>query len=320
MTTLTAEQSALVHATRLAFQRSRTKPRTWLSHREQGRIDARNVWRDTATTRPDIFRERIVPGATAVNLTILVDGSGSMTHKDKAAATYNEEVRRAQKLAPTLKNAAIMAARADLQNSTEPSRVEHAARVTATLVEAVGQMAGVRLNVWLHNTMAADGSDIAMYPIIHEGRGKENLLLMPSLSGGGNGDAYAIQYLAEAMAHSRRANEVDLLIVVSDGLPSWMADSGDIMARQQAVTQSGRTNTEEPHVREVVDDARRAGVHVLSVGIAPEATGESQAFMYGHDNVVPFTGDWPRLAADFGKAAGSILAAASDEKRRSHRR
>jgi hypothetical protein len=105
---------ATVAAIQTVFSRTRLSHQTWESRQLHGRLDTRNVWRNTAKGSVDIFRERHMPSPTKLDVHILVDASGSM---------YGERACRAQDMA-------------------------------GTLVEAFKRIPTVRLHVWQHNAMA----------------------------------------------------------------------------------------------------------------------------------------------------------------------
>lgn len=186
---------AVVSAVRTAFQRSRTSTAGWKHRLDEGRLDMRNVWRVEATHRADVFRDRLAPGATKVNVHILVDGSRSMFSGDQKNADGSPE-----------------------------TRIHKAMDITATLADAFRSQPQVRLNVWLHNTNVKQGQ-VAVWPIMTNGQGRENIGYMELAVAGGNGDGYAIKYVADKVRKTHRKGEVDLIIVVSDGLPSWLAVS-----------------------------------------------------------------------------------------------
>jgi hypothetical protein len=272
---------AVVSAVQTAFQRSKTSPRYWQTRRMQGRFDARNVWRHEATDRTDIFRERIAPGATKVNLHILIDGSTSMNSLD-------QKDERGERIGP--------------------SRIQHAADISATLVDAFRKQQQVRMSVWLHNTGATQ-QDMVIMPIVQNGAGRERIGFLPQLTHGGNGDGYAIQWVANKMRRDHRRGEVDLLIVVSDGLPSWLAT-----ARFDA--QGNYVFNGVEHVANVVREVRESGARVMAVAIDSTTPNPNFTDMYGKDgDVIPFTGDWNKLAAEFGARLGRTLADAGKEKR-----
>jgi hypothetical protein len=273
--------ASVVSAVRTAFARSRTSPSTWKHRQNEGRVDPRSVWRQEATNRTDIFRDRTAPGATKVNVHILVDGSGSMSSKDQK----------------------------DLDGNVT-SRINAAMDVTATLADAFRRQPQVRLNVWLHNTVGEQGGEVAVFPIITEGRGRENVAYMGMAVGGGNGDGYAIKWVGDKVRRGHRKGEVDLLIVVSDGLPSYLSPA--VYDHWDPVTGTYR-NSGVALVFNAVQELRDQHTSVLSVAIAPNPNQEE---MFGEDGVVPFTGDWGELAVNIGSLLGRTLLSATKDRRR----
>jgi hypothetical protein len=265
---------AVVSAVRTAFQRSRTSPSQWKHRVNEGRIDPRNVWRQQATDRTDIFRDRTAPGATKVNLHILVDGSGSMDSTDQQVPG----------------------------SEVKTTRIQAAMDITATLFDAFHRQPQVRLSITLHNTVAMNGN-VALWPIVTNGQGRQYIGFMGKAVGGGNGDGYAIKAIGEKVRHSHRKGEVDLLIIVSDGLPSWLADRAYQNAHADGVGL----------VYNVVEDLRKTGVQVMSIAIAPNP---NQQEMYGKEGVIPFDGDWNHLAVGIATVLGQTLTTAAKGRRR----
>jgi len=279
--------AAVVAAVRTAFVRSRTSPRVWAHRLDEGRLDPRNVWRQQATARTDIFRDRTAPGATKVNVHILVDGSGSMTSGDQ----HNED-------------------------GSSASRIEKAIDIAATLTDAFRGQPTVRLSVWMHNTMSQFG-EVAMWPIVTNGQGRQNIGFMAGAVGGGNGDGYAIKWVGEKVRRTHRKGEVDLLIVVSDGLPSWLSSGRDIGRYDYTTgTYTGDGNNGVKLVYNAVQELRDRGVRTLSIAITPN---NNQVEMYGEDGTIPFTGDWAELAVNIGKALGDTLSAAARDPKTAKR-
>lgn len=280
-----------VHAVRLAFQRSRSGSRAWAGHQPAGRLDSRACWRNTALRDRDIFRDKVAPTVTKVNAYILVDGSGSMSW-------------------PVDRDPSLPMHQWKDPNATGRPRIEAATDVVATLVEAFRHISSVRLNVWLHNTaIHTRDADINMVEVIRNGKGREHLRRLPDLVENGNGDGYAIKWLAAKMQRDTRPDEVALLIVVSDGLPS-------------VLVRGARNLDQEALVFNAANEARDHGVNVLSVAIAKVP---AQTTMYGRENVIPFWTPedpeaWGVLAAEFGATLGRTLSAAAKAKARGRRR
>lgn len=283
-----------VSAVRTAFQRARSGNRNWKAHQQVGRLDARQVWRSDASRDRDIFRDRVAPSATKVNCYVLVDGSGSMTYPVEpieGIAAWNQPKHLKRK-------------------------IQAATDVAATMEHAFRTITNVRLNVWLHNIeIDQREGDINMVEVIKNGKGREYLGRMPELAGNGNGDGYAIKFLTDRMVKDTRPDEVALLIVISDGLPSYIAPSAGIFSDGKAAT------AKEDLVFQVVNAARDRGVRVLSVAVEPIP---AQVTMYGKDNVLPFDSKnpnaWRDLAINFGTALGDTLAAAAKAKAAGRRR
>jgi hypothetical protein len=277
---------AVVSAVRTAFQRARTSPRYWQSRRVQGRLDPRTAWRSTSgVDQTDVFKERLAPGATKVNVHILVDGSGSMNS--------NDQFRNGDKT--------------DIQDGNRTTRSVAAADICATLVDAFRTQPTVRMNVWLHNTGSLNGGDIAVFPIVTNGKGREVIGWMPTLTGGGNGDGFAIEWVARKMKRDHRRGEQDLLIVISDGLPSWLPYNGTMGYSDP------RYGNAVLHTANIVREARERDIRVMAVAIEPNPNFTE---MYGDDgDVIPFDGDWNKLAVAFGGRLGITLADAGKTKR-----
>ena len=279
--------AAVVAAVRTAFVRSRTSPRGWAHRLDEGRLDPRNVWRQQATARTDIFRDRLAPGATKVNVHILVDGSGSMTSADQ----HNED-------------------------GSSASRIEKAIDIAATLTDAFrGQpRSGSTSGCTTPPRSLARSRCGPSSPTVRADRTSATWL---RAVGGGNGDGYAIKWVGEKVRRSHRKGEVDLLIIVSDGLPSWLSSNRDLgRYNYQTGSYDGVGNNGVALVFNAVQELRERGTRVLSIAITPN---DNFAEMYGEDNVIPFTGDWAELAVNIGKALGDTLAAAARDPKTAKR-
>jgi hypothetical protein len=281
-------QAAVVSAVQTAFIRARTSPSAWKHRQFDGRFDPHNVWRFQATGRTDIFRDRTAPGATKVNVHVLVDGSGSMLSRD------------------TIPNPNAHLGQVATMEDPK-SRIVHAMDIAATLADAFRRQPQVRLNVWLHNTNVQYG-EVAIWPIVTNGMGRENIGAMGLAVGGGNGDGYAIKWVGEKVRRSHRKGEVDLLIVISDGLPSWIAPNSSAWSGFGNLATDGVAL-----VFNAVQELRERGTHVLSIAIADNP---NQAEMFGEQGVIPFTGNWSELAVNIGATLGATLVAEDARDRR----
>ncbi len=193
------------------------------------------------------------------------------------------------------------------EDGSAARRIEKAEDITATLAEAFRQVPSVRLNVWLHNTVVKTGQ-VAVWPIITNGQGRENVGWMGAAVGGGNGDGYAIKYIGEKVRRTHRKGEVDLIIVVSDGLPSWLVNGPSWDYTTQTYSHADGVHL----VFNVVQELRERGVSVMSIAIAPN---KNQEEMFSKEGVIPFNGDWGELAVSVGTTLGATLArAAKDPK------
>lgn len=277
--------AAVQHAIRVAFQRAKTKPADWRHMRRTGRVDARRAWTLEAQSNIAIFKQRRIPGATKVNCHILVDASSSMSSA----------------IAP----------------GSYVSRMRAAAALAGVLTDALGNNPLVRLSVWAHNT--GGSADLNVVSVVRDGKGRQNVERMGSMAAGANGDGYILGWLGDFIKKHRRPQEVDLIIVVSDGMPSWYSDRllvSEAKAQEIRRKEEGTgLNYQGRMVRDTVHNLRRDGINVLSVGIVHQGD-KMQAPMYGKDNVVLFDGDWTRLAADFGTALGKVLADETDKAQR----
>jgi hypothetical protein len=99
----------------------------------------------------------------------------------------------------------------------------------------------------------------------------------------GNWDDYAIRFVTDDLIEARTGNERLLIVMVSDGRPSSTED-----------------------VARAVASAKRAGVGVLSVSVAPDLGIEDQRRMYGA-NVVEFVPEPMTLARLIAQGIGRAL-------------
>jgi len=267
----------MTHAVRLAFQRAAVSPTNWKHQVRSGRVDARRVTRLRTTGSLDVFRQRVLPGATKVNVHVMVDGSSSMS---MGGGVFT------------------------------PSRIVQARDVAEVIADAFISHPSVRLNMWLHNS--GGPTDLQVLNVIRDNKGRENIRLMPSACQSGNGDGYVLRWLGDLIRKQHRTDEVDLIFIISDGSPSWLSAAARLALREQPGGEYAEDETglavKGQNVRDTVNNLRLQGTNVVSVAIAPNP---EQALMYGKDYVVPFTGDWNQLAADFGKTLGKVLAQAS---------
>lgn len=260
----------VVAAIQTVFQRARTGRHAWAPRSLHGRIDGRHVWRNDALASVDIFRDRHGASPTKLNVWLLVDASGSMS------GMFGDGTRKSK-----------------------------AQDLTATLVEAFKYIPSVDLQVWQHDYQ---GERCIMYHVYE--RGMNKIAAMIGNGGYGNADGFAIDFLADRIKRSQRADSRSVLIVLSDGLP----------------TDKARGNDRKPweHVQVAAEDLRTAGVDVFAVDIAPAAKeynaegrwvpGKKRNSdpLYGEENVIPFDVDdprcWERLALGFAQQFGEALA------------
>lgn len=193
--------------------------------------------------------------------------------------------------APTALNVHLLV---DASGSMYGRNAMNAQDVCATLVHAFKRIAAVRVNVWQHN--AAD--NVNLYKVYEHG-GVDRLNEMLNNVGGGNADHFALRAVGEIAAKTARPDEVTLVIVVSDGLPSVGANDA---TNHDLVAGTNR----------VIGALRKQGVWVMSVAIEP-GIGAKNAAMYGEDNVVPFNGNYSDLARSFGAVFGHVLGRVADE-------
>lgn len=302
MSTKTSEHAALVHAIAVAFARSRTAPTEFLNQRRTGRVNRRASWR-LRLNEQAVFQQRRLPGATKVNAHVLVDGSGSMS---EPMLSLVERERLADPTTPPAERLLLR---------QRPTRIQQATALVEALTEALGKNAAVSLNVWLHHTATGtsaqgSGHDLTVKAIVRDGKGRENIRKMPSLIGSANGDGFILRWLGTVIRKHHRSDTVDIVIVISDGLPSWSAESGFQDPKALERDPSLPMHKNEEHVRDAVTNLRAQGVSVLSVSIIDNPR---QAAMYGSGNIIPFSGDWNALAVDFGRAFGAVLRTASDK-------
>jgi hypothetical protein len=263
------------------------------------------VWRNEARLDMDIFRDRRAPGATKVNVHMLVDASGSMDWPDREVNEADRDFWKQHKHWPRgIKR-----------------RIERAADISATLTEAFRSMPTVRMSISMHAARYNGNGDISIFKVVEHGRGAQNIPYMVKMADGGNGDGYAIAHIVDQLKRESRSDEVSLLIVISDGLHSWIANHNPdswagLTEEQRALAFDGNAL-----VFNVVNEAREQGVRVLSVALVPT---DNQPEMYGKDNVIPFDCEsddnpWGRLAVTFGAALGDTLAQAASAKAKGKR-
>jgi uncharacterized protein YegL len=177
----------------------------------------------------------------------------------------------------------------DSSGSMGGHNIANAQDCTATLVEAFGGDPNIRVHVWQHNAV---GSGTYIYKMYEPGMSSTNLRNMPGRIAGGNADGFALEAIGQKALDTGQPDEVNLVIMVSDGAPSAHgvgARNHDLIAHSQMVTRN----------------LNQQGVLVLSVGI--DGAGGVNEQMYGRENNIPFNGDWNDLARTFGTVFGEIL-------------
>ena len=178
----------------------------------------------------------------------------------------------------------------DSSGSMHGERICRAQDMAATLVEAFKRIPTVSLHVWQHNAM---GAVTNVYKVYFPGSGPKGLTEMLMHIGGGNADGFALDAIGQRGLSAKRPDTKTLVIVVSDGLPSVAGHgaTGDILDHSTLVTQ----------------ELNRKGVQVMAVAIAGDKRAHER--MYGKDNTVAFTGDWAKLARDFGGVFAKVIKA-----------
>ena len=161
-------------------------------------------------------------------------------------------------------------------------RMESAIHVTATLAEAVLTAGKTRVHVWGHDT---GGRGTQVYDLWDSRTGEAEQGFIGTMdAGGGNNDGRVIAALSTVIAEERHEREQSVLVVISDGAPNEHPNS----------------------VASCVAKARAAGVAVLSVAIEGGLTSVQEA-CYGPKAVVPWMGDWDRMARDLMDGMNAVL-------------
>ena len=176
----------------------------------------------------------------------------------------------------------------DASGSMQGERACRAQDMAGTLVEAFKRIPTVRVHIWQHN---ATGAVTNVYRNYAPGLGTVGLTKMLQHIAGGNADGFALEAIGHRGLAAKRPDVKTLVIVVSDGLPS--------------VNGHGATGDIHDHSTLVAQELRRKGVDVMAVAIAGADAAHRR--MYGDDNVVKFTNDWPKLARDFGAVFARVL-------------
>ena len=176
----------------------------------------------------------------------------------------------------------------DASGSMHGGRACRAQDMAGTFVEAFKRIPTVRLNVWQHNANQVTN----IYRVFKPGDGPKGLDNMLINIGGGNADGFALEAIGNLIVSALRPDETNLIIVISDGLPS--------------VAGAGATGDILDHSTLVASTLRTKGVRVMGVAIAGDPRAHQR--MYGDDNVVAFTGDWNALSRDFSATFGRVIA------------
>jgi len=175
----------------------------------------------------------------------------------------------------------------DASGSMSGERACRAQDLAGTFVEAFKRIPTVRIHVYQHNANQVAN----VYRVFKPGMSTVKLNTMLGNIGGGNADGFALQAIGQVVTAHQRRDEQDLIIVISDGLPS--------------VTGAGATGNIIDHSTLVTQNLHRKGVMVMGVAIAGDVN--AHRAMYGEDNVVGFSGDWGKLSRDFAAVFGAVL-------------
>jgi len=178
----------------------------------------------------------------------------------------------------------------DASGSMSGGRACRAQDLAGTFVEAFKRIPTVRLHVWQHN---ATSGVTNVFSNFKPGQSPEGLSRMLLNIAGGNADGFALDAIGGLITSAYRPDETNLVIVISDGLPS--------------VTGNGATGDILDHSTLVAQTLQSKGVMVMGVAIAGDDRAHKR--MYGEANSVAFTGDWAKLARDFSFVFGRVLAA-----------
>jgi cobalamin biosynthesis protein CobT len=181
----------------------------------------------------------------------------------------------------------------DASGSMLGDRACRAQDMAATLVAAFQRIPTINLSVWQHNAM--DG--VKIYRVAERGITPKLNTMLTNIDDG-NADGFALEYIGNYLLGKAKRDEKNLVIVISDGLPS---------VRGVGYTQAGYNLLD--HSRIVADTLRKKGVEVMSVAIAGDDTAHKE--MYGEGNVVPFRNDWGELSRSFAAVFGKVLAKAA---------
>ena len=183
----------------------------------------------------------------------------------------------------------------DASGSMMGHRACRAQDMAGTIVEAFKRIPTVRVHVWQHNASLGVTN---VYNVARPGKANTiNTMLMHIA--GGNADGFALEAIGGVIAPNRRPDEGDLIIVISDGLPS--------------VTVQGATGDILDHSTIVCNTLRSKGIEVIGVAIAGDDRAHRR--MYGAANTVGFNGDWAKLSRDFSRVFGAMLRPANRRAR-----
>jgi len=251
-----------VAAIKRAFLTAKTSQRDWSSYKREGRFDQRAGAR-AVRGEIDVFRRKTGRSTTHVNVSVLLDMSGSM--QNEAKIEHPDRPSRKVKV----------------------SRFAAAALFGATIAKALGSIPTVHLDVWEHSTSNRlnikwrwhKGTPVGVFNETANGG---------SVPNGGNADGHAVYAMIEKMRRESKRDERNVILVVSDGLPSDSYAAG---------SQPGQA------LRDAIAHGKRHGIPVLGVAI----DGSDQRTYYG-DGYIPFDGSWTHLGASLAKVVGKALA------------
>lgn len=290
--------AAVSAAVRNAFVRSRTGHTDMERGTKRGRCDNRSLAR-VANNDYRLFHRRHAPSPGRYLVRMLVDWSASMTYGDDVTKPFQ-------------KVSAIAASIADASRHVDSIRVTVEGWTTPSDAVMGVVNAGDRKVIG------------ALHEAWRSGQPVERIGDLQRISMHGTPDAFILRHVITTIAaECRDTGETPVIVMLSDGngyLRMLTPEAqtavamrpgepwGTWTARRDAVQANPASYYTPEAVTAMMDEARRAGVRVISVAIGEDVNEDAQRDVYGHGNYITWQGSMTATAIPLARMLGRMVA------------
>lgn len=181
----------------------------------------------------------------------------------------------------------------DASGSMEGAKALRCVQMARDLAEATEMLPNVTAEIWAHTTVKDDQHNSAHMSFLWQsGEPTEWVDRYHLIDMGGNLDGFAVLYVKDELAERIQPGEQGMVIVVSDGAPTY-----------QSLGQPF------DHFRQIRDAFKRLGWPLISVSVASQLRMETQIGLYGQGNVVEYDPNISITARAIAKAIGRAFTA-----------